>query len=1013
MADIRIKDLPTTATQTASDDFIALDGTVNGTRKIDASAPSFKTSVTSPSVVAPATTNLTLAGGTSGASLVLGQGAAATATLTVNNVAGFTVTKATGNAYLNVTRASKATGQAAVSLVGGTGGVDWILYQNANSDDLDFFGNSANRVRMTSTGNLLIGTTTDITGAGNLAVAGGTVTAGAAATNLTLSGGASGASLMLGQGTSGNINLTPKGAGSVTVNSTVSADAEKFLDFVNGAGTQARIGVINDGVATLRGQMQFYTNDGTTLAEKMRLTRTGNLLIGGTTDITGSGGLKVYGTTAASSTTTGALQVAGGVGVAGAVFSGGTMNAGAGLFVQGRTVPSSGAGLETYYASNISGLLSYDRTSSAYKGFSLDGSTQDFYISGARKLGIDASGNTTVYSSTASTGVGTGALQVAGGVGVAGAGYFGGAINATGSIFSSGGSGAPSSASSGIQLGNTASGATTLVLVNSAGAANSKIADFNWTGTALQGRFTNDAYSAATNWISVTGNSTAVSSVNFPATTSASSSIVGALTIGNGTAATSVAIGGGNVNAGGTLTVSGAATVGGDLVVVRSANAPVIAQVNNPNTGTGAYSVFTLTNASTNGRIFHFGTGWTTASQYIQDSTLLESNGAGGLNFSSGGSGLYRFFGGGINLASLTGTSTASAVMAFNGTTASTGVGTGALQVAGGIYAGAASVFGGTLNVANVGSFGGAFTTSSTLRILGSSTTGPSQFGIDEQTVFQSSATTAGRGVSAVVLTAAASFTMAEGSAFYAATPSLGAGSAITTQHGLRILNQGAAGVTNAYGIDIAAQSGAATTNIGLRNAGITSLTNTTAGSAGAGALVVSGGLSTGAASYFGGNITSASSLITQTSAVSGASVIDINNTATTGTNGASSLFRTRSIPGYTSWFGGTGDGTSASYQTQLGVATVLQNQGVLISDQNNGILIHSTNGTLKFGTGNTGAVRATIDSTSATFAGIILPQQAATASAPTYVKGAIYFDTTLNKLRVGGATGWETITSV
>ena len=34
-------------------------------------------------------------------------------------------------------------------------------------------------------------------------------------------------------------------------------------------------------------------------------------------------------------------------------------------------------------------------------------------------------------------------------------------------------------------------------------------------------------------------------------------------------------------------------------------------------------------------------------------------------------------------------------------------------------------------------------------------------------------------------------------------------------------------------------------------------------------------------------------------------------------------------------------------------------------------------------------------------------------ASAPTYVKGAIYFDTTLNKLRVGGAAAWETITSV
>jgi hypothetical protein len=43
---------------------------------------------------------------------------------------------------------------------------------------------------------------------------------------------------------------------------------------------------------------------------------------------------------------------------------------------------------------------------------------------------------------------------------------------------------------------------------------------------------------------------------------------------------------------------------------------------------------------------------------------------------------------------------------------------------------------------------------------------------------------------------------------------------------------------------------------------------------------------------------------------------------------------------------------------------------------------------------------------------GVIFPVQAVTASAPTYTKGGIYFDTTLNKLRVGGATGWETVTS-
>lgn len=43
---------------------------------------------------------------------------------------------------------------------------------------------------------------------------------------------------------------------------------------------------------------------------------------------------------------------------------------------------------------------------------------------------------------------------------------------------------------------------------------------------------------------------------------------------------------------------------------------------------------------------------------------------------------------------------------------------------------------------------------------------------------------------------------------------------------------------------------------------------------------------------------------------------------------------------------------------------------------------------------------------------GVIMPRKVPTSAAPTYEKGAIYFDTTLNKLRVGGATDWETITS-
>lgn len=42
-----------------------------------------------------------------------------------------------------------------------------------------------------------------------------------------------------------------------------------------------------------------------------------------------------------------------------------------------------------------------------------------------------------------------------------------------------------------------------------------------------------------------------------------------------------------------------------------------------------------------------------------------------------------------------------------------------------------------------------------------------------------------------------------------------------------------------------------------------------------------------------------------------------------------------------------------------------------------------------------------------------VFPIQATTAGAPAYVKGGMYFDTTLNKMRIGGATNWETITSV
>lgn len=59
------------------------------------------------------------------------------------------------------------------------------------------------------------------------------------------------------------------------------------------------------------------------------------------------------------------------------------------------------------------------------------------------------------------------------------------------------------------------------------------------------------------------------------------------------------------------------------------------------------------------------------------------------------------------------------------------------------------------------------------------------------------------------------------------------------------------------------------------------------------------------------------------------------------------------------------------------------------------------------------GATPAAASVTSLTATALIKPQQATTVAAPAYVKGAMYFDTTLNKLRIGGATAWETVTSV
>jgi hypothetical protein len=62
------------------------------------------------------------------------------------------IRKASGDAYINISRASQSTGQVALRLSGGTGGTNWVMYQDTNANHLQFYGNDAERFRITSGG---------------------------------------------------------------------------------------------------------------------------------------------------------------------------------------------------------------------------------------------------------------------------------------------------------------------------------------------------------------------------------------------------------------------------------------------------------------------------------------------------------------------------------------------------------------------------------------------------------------------------------------------------------------------------------------------------------------------------------------------------------------------------------------------------------------------------------------------------------------------------------------------
>lgn len=109
----------------------------------------------------------------------------------------------------------------------------------------------------------------------------------------------------------------------------------------------------------------------------------------------------------------------------------------------------------------------------------------------------------------------------------------------------------------------------------------------------------------------------------------------------------------------------------------------------------------------------------------------------------------------------------------------------------------------------------------SILSMVGNGSTHPgsatSLYGALVDVTYPSTTTSNGFTTYSRLRTAAAAFTMGLGLTFFADSPGIGAGSTVTAMVGFYAANMGASGVTNAEGIRVTSQSGAATLNIGAR----------------------------------------------------------------------------------------------------------------------------------------------------------------------------------------------------
>ena len=285
MPDIRIKDLTTTASSTASDDFFAADGTTNGTRKLSAYSPSFGGNAT--------------VGGT-----LTVTGALTTSSI-VNNGANGVALDTGGSASLRFTDSATS---------------KWWIYK-LSGDPLLYFRDMVNaRMQMVMS-----------PGATSSAAL-TSIYSGVSIDSTTASTSTSSGALVVGNGTSGGLGVggaatiggMVKGAASTYAGSPPAGVSSAFQVDVENAttrdvfsfGDESRAGLLrgyHDGSGFVRWSFGRYA--GGAYDEYARLE--------GTTSANGK--LFINATTASTTTSSGALVVSGGVGVAKEVYVGTTL----------------------------------------------------------------------------------------------------------------------------------------------------------------------------------------------------------------------------------------------------------------------------------------------------------------------------------------------------------------------------------------------------------------------------------------------------------------------------------------------------------------------------------------------------------------------------------------------------------------------------------------------------------------------------------------------------------------